>query len=95
MVGLLNVFFIVEMLHLFMHMDDWDFVYGVPLAIKALLWTPIVTTALTALVLWFAVRAWKRRMWSVWWRLHYGLIAAAGLAFVWFFVYWNLLGFHY
>jgi CubicO group peptidase (beta-lactamase class C family) len=93
--GLLNVFFIVEMLHLIMRMDDWDFVYGVPVAIKALLWIPIVTTALTALAVWFAVRAWKRRLWCVWGRLHYGLIAAAGLAFVWFFVYWNLLGFRY
>ena len=93
--GLLNVFFIVEMLHLLIRMDDWEFVYGVPAAIKALLWIPIVTTILTALALWFAVRAWKRRMWSVWGRLHYSLIAAAALAFVWFFVYWNLLGFHY
>ena len=93
--GLLNVFFIVEMLHLLTRMDDWDFVYGVPASIKALLWIPIVTTVLTALVVWFAVRAWKGRLWSMWGRLHYSLTAAAGLAFVWFFAYWNLLGFHY
>ena len=93
--GLLNVFFIVEMLHLLTRMDDWDFVYGVPPKIMALLWIPIVTTVLTGVVLFFALRAWRRRMWSKWGRVHYSLIAVAGLAFVWFFVYWNLLGFHY
>ncbi|HXH50580.1 MAG TPA: serine hydrolase domain-containing protein [Terriglobia bacterium] len=93
--GILNVFFIVEMLHVLTRMDDWDFVYGVPPAIKALLWIPILTTVLAAIVLYFAAREWKRQSWSVWSRVHYSVIAAAGLVFVWFFVYWNLLGFHY
>ena len=93
--GVLNVFFIVEMLHLLTRMDDWDFVYGVPPAIKALLWIPILTTLLALVVLLFAVWAWRSRLWSVWDRLHYSVVAAAGLIFAWFFVYWNLLGFRY
>jgi CubicO group peptidase (beta-lactamase class C family) len=93
--GALNVFFIVEMLHVLARMDGWDFVYGVPPAIKALLWIPIITTVLAAIVLCFAARAWKRQSWSVWGRVHYTVVAAAGLAFVWFFIYWNILGFHY
>jgi CubicO group peptidase (beta-lactamase class C family) len=93
--GVLNVFFIVEMLHLLTKMDDWDFVYGVPVDIKALLWIPFVTTALAAAVSGFAVWAWKQRSWSVWGRIHYSATAAAALAFVWFFIYWNLLGFRY
>jgi CubicO group peptidase (beta-lactamase class C family) len=93
--GVLNVFFIVQMLHLLTRMDDWDFVYGVPPEIKTLLLIPIVTTLLAAAVLGFAVWTWKSRSWSVWARLHYSTVAAAGLIFVWFFVYWNLLGFHY
>lgn len=93
--GVLNVVFIVEMLHLLTRMDDWNFVYGVPTAIKALLWIPILTTALAAVVLYFAVRAWSSQTWSAWDRLHYSVISAAGLVFVWFFVYWNLLGFRY
>ena len=93
--GLLNVFFILEMLHLLARMDDWDFVYGVPPAIKALLWIPIATTLLGAAVAWFAARAWQKRSWSLWGRLHYSLVAAAALSFIWFFAYWNLLGFHY
>jgi CubicO group peptidase (beta-lactamase class C family) len=93
--GALNVFFIVEMLHVLTRMDDWDFVYGVPPAIKGLLWIPILTTVLAAIVLYFAGREWKRQSWSAWARVHYSVIAAAGLVFVWFFVYWNLLGFRY
>jgi CubicO group peptidase (beta-lactamase class C family) len=93
--GMLNIFFIVEMLHLLTRMDGWDFVYGVPPAIKALLWIPMVTTLLASVVLLFAVWVWRRRLWSVWSRLHYSAVATAALAFIWFFVYWNLLGFHY
>lgn len=93
--GVLNVVFTVEMLHLLTRMDDWNFVYGVPTAIKALLWIPILTTALASVVLYFAVRAWSSQMWSAWDRVHYSAISAAGLVFVWFFLYWNLLGFRY
>lgn len=93
--GVLDVFFIVEMLHLLTQMDDWVFVYGVPPDIKALLWIPIVTTALAAAMVWFAIWAWKRRLWTVWGRIHYSLIATTALVFIWFFNYWNLLGFHY
>lgn len=93
--GVLDVFFVVEMLHLLVLMDDWDFVYGVPAEIKALLRIPLVTTALAAVVLCLAACAWKKRWWSVWGRVHYTVVAVAGLVFVWFFAYWNLLGFHY
>lgn len=93
--GILNSFFIVEMLHLLTRMDDWDFVYGVPAVIKALLWIPIFTTVLSVVVLCFTVRAWRGQWWSVWGRVHYSAISAAGLVFIWFYVYWNLLGFHY
>jgi CubicO group peptidase (beta-lactamase class C family) len=93
--AVLNVFFIVELLHLLVLMDDWDFVYGVPPKIKALLWIPLVTTALAAAVFCLAGWAWKKRWWSVWNRVHYSLVAVAAFVFVWFFAYWNLLGFHY
>jgi CubicO group peptidase (beta-lactamase class C family) len=93
--GGLNVLFILEMLHVLTRMDEWDFVYGIPPAIKVLLWIPIITTVLAAIVLCFAVRAWKRQSWSLWGRVHYSVIATAGLIFIWFFTYWNLLGFHY
>jgi CubicO group peptidase (beta-lactamase class C family) len=93
--GVLNVVFIVEMLHLLTRMDDWNFVYGVPTAIKALLWIPILTSVLAVVVLYFAVRAWSSQSWPLWDRVHYSVISVASLVFVWFFAYWNLLGFRY
>lgn len=74
---------------------DWDLIRGVPPQIKALLWIPTVTTALDAAVVGFAVWAWKKYSWSVWGRIHYSAVATAALVFIWFFVYWNLLGFRY
>jgi hypothetical protein len=41
---MLNVSFIVMMLHGLKQMDDWVFVYGVPSGIRALLWIPVITT---------------------------------------------------
>ena len=37
------------------------------------------------------VRAWMRHYWGVAARVHYTLVVLAGLAFVWFLYYWNLL----
>ncbi len=93
--GVLDVFFVVELLHIFTRIDDWDFVYGVPPDVKALLWIPIVTTLLAVGVFGFALWAWEKRSWSVWGRIYYSVIAAAALLFIWFFNYWNLLGFRY
>lgn len=45
---------------------------------------PIVLVGLTVLV-------WRERTWGIIGRLHYTLIMAAGLAFLWFEVSWNLL----
>jgi hypothetical protein len=50
---------------------------------------------LAGAVVCFAVWAWKNRSWSLWGRFHYSVVAASALAFIWFFVHWNLLGFHY
>lgn len=93
--AILNVFFIVELLHLLNGMDDWNFVYGVPAGIKALLWIPIITTVLASVVVWYAFRIWKDRWGPMCGRVHYSVIAGAAVMFVWFFVYWNLLGFLY
>jgi hypothetical protein len=37
--------------------------------------------------------AWKNRYWRVTGRLHYTLVALAGIGFTWFLHYWNLLTF--
>jgi hypothetical protein len=59
----------------------------------ALLVLPLLTAALTAVLLALAVMAWKNRYWSLVGRLHYTVITLAALGFVWLANYWNLLGF--
>lgn len=64
----------------------------IPGYLNALLVIPLLTAILAFVLLAQAVQAWRRRWWSLAARLHYSLLAAAGLLFVWFASYWNLLG---
>ena len=69
--------------------------YGVPASVVALLCVPLVTTAIAAVLLIFAVAAWSNRYWSLAARLHYTVATLGALAFIPFLLYWNLLGFHF
>ena len=71
--------------------DQVEFLYGDPplLRVVEVLPLPIVALALGALA--FTVPVWGRRYWGVAGRVHYTLVAASGLAFIWFLYYWNLL----
>jgi hypothetical protein len=69
--------------------------YGVPPSLQALLALPLLGAALALAVAACAGVAWARRDWGVLGRVHYTLVALAGLAFVWWTAYWNLLGFRF
>ena len=49
---------------------------------------------LTAMV-WLSIRAWTRKFWNFAGRIHFSLVAVAGLALLGWFYHSNLLGFHY
>lgn len=68
-----------------------ELVYGDPPLLRAMQVLPLLIIALAAAALAFTVVVWRRRYWGVAGRVHYTLVAAAGLAFVWFLYYWNLL----
>ncbi len=87
--------FLVVWLRAIRRTDLWEFTYGAPPVFRALLFIPPLVTGLTAGSAYFAVLAWKKHYWSKLGRLHYTLVAGCGLCFVWFLVYWNLLGFRY
>jgi hypothetical protein len=69
---------------------SYSVAYGKSLALLVI---PILTTALSLVLLVFAALAWKDRYWSLVGRLHYTVVTLAALVFVWFANYWNLLGF--
>lgn len=41
------------------------------------------------------VLAWKDRYWTVVRRIHFTLFGVLAIGYVWFYYYWNILGFQY
>lgn len=68
-----------------------EFSYRNPLLLRPEQVLPLLIVALAAGALAFTVVVWRRHYWGVAGRVHYTLVALAGLAFVWFLYYWNLL----
>lgn len=68
--------------------------YGIPAWVTALLVLPIMTTLLTAAMVSLTPWIWTKRLWTLPRRLHYTVIMLAGVAFIPFLLFWNLLGFH-
>jgi hypothetical protein len=73
--------------------DPEQVVYGTPREVEYLLLVPQVCVGLASITLLCSVVAWSRGYWRFSGRVHYTLVAFAGLGFVWFLYYWNLLKF--
>jgi hypothetical protein len=58
---------------------------------RLITWLWAINLPAVAALLIFTLLAWKDRYWSPAWRIHYTLVAVAGLALVWFLANWNLL----
>jgi len=65
----------------------------VPPYMVALLVIPLIAVPLALFVLAYALLSWRNHYGSLLGRIQTSLVALAGLAFVWFTWYWNLLGF--
>ncbi|UCF06310.1 MAG: beta-lactamase family protein [bacterium] len=87
-----NLFFIAALLHI---TNRTNMVYGIPVSLKVLLVVPILTSVMAVLLLVYTALSWRGRYWGKAARIHYTLIAAAALSFIWFLNHWNLLGFHF
>jgi len=70
-------------------------VYGMTPEMIAMLWVPLAMIPLTAALLYWAARIWRRSQWSVSGRIYYSALAAASVAFLAFLAEWNLIGFRY
>ncbi len=85
------IFFVVAFLAVIHRLDLWHFAYGIPKQVGRLLVIPPLTVILVMAMIFFAIRAWAGRWWSVFDRLHYSVVALAGILWVWFVLYWRLL----
>jgi len=68
----------------------------VPLSLKIALIFPILATFAALYHLYQLGKVWHGRMFTgVWPRVRFSAVTLASLAMVWFYYYWNLLGFNY
>ena len=72
-----------------------EIVYGVPGLAYAGLTVALASPLLMIGVVTLAFLLWRKHYWRFTTRLHYTLVALAGVAFVWQLWYFNLLGFHF
>jgi len=70
-------------------------VFGVSMIYRIVLGVGVLSAVLTVGALIYSVLTWKRGYWGIAARVHYTLVTAAAVAFVWFLNYWNLLGWRF
>ena len=95
LISALNLVFLIGLGLALFQIDQWEFTYGLPSVVMALLVIPIVTTILTVGLPLFAGLAWINGYWSLIGRLYYSSLTLAELVFIWWLSYWNLLGFRF
>jgi CubicO group peptidase (beta-lactamase class C family) len=70
-----------------------DLIFAPPKGLYAVLTLPLLGVLLTALAAILAVRVWREGYWTRGSRLFHTAGVLAAIAFVWFLVHWNLLGY--
>jgi len=93
-VGALTLLFVIGAVILVQSAGE-ELFYGIPPAMTALLVLPILSSVLTIGVALSAVRIWRDASWTRFQRAHYTLFALFAVGLVWFYWYWNILGFQY
>jgi hypothetical protein len=73
--------------------DPDEIVFGLTPTIKILLAVTQVAAVLAALTVLGCLIAWRNRYWRFTGRLHYTVVALAGVLFIAWLHYWNLLTF--
>jgi hypothetical protein len=69
---------------------------GFPLAFKLWLILPIIATLASAYLAFRALVVWRKGLLAgVWARIRFSIVALCALFMVWFYWYWNILGFQY
>jgi CubicO group peptidase (beta-lactamase class C family) len=73
--------------------DPTEIVFGISPHLKLVLLVPQVCAVLSGLSIFACMIAWLHGYWYFPERLHFTLVALAGIALTWFLHYWNLLNF--
>jgi len=77
-----------------MHASAMDqMIYGYPSGIRLVLTLPLISIAFLIASVVYMVQAWRKRYWSGCARIHFTLVVVAGVCFLWFLDFWNLVGY--
>jgi hypothetical protein len=88
-----NLAFLVGLLWLLG--NPLELLRGVPPLMVTLLVLPVVSGALTLIMMIVTFFAWRGGYWGMAARLHFSLVTLAALAFLWELNFWNLLGWRF
>jgi hypothetical protein len=77
--------------YLFALRDLQEVAFGLTPLMKGMLTATQFFAGLVALTLIGSMIAWRKGYWRIAGRLHYSLVALAGIGYTWFLYYWNLL----
>ena len=74
---------------------DKLFSVGVTPLMKFWLLFPILATIAGGYQIYQSVIVWKNNYWGIWKRIRFSIISLCCLFMIWFYYYWNILGFNY
>ena len=74
---------------------DKLFSVGVTPLMKFWLLFPILATIAGGYQIYQAVIVWKNNYWGIWKRIRFSIISLCCLFMIWFYYYWNILGYNY
>lgn len=95
LIGGLNLCFLLGMLLVMLNINYWEFFFGMPAVVIALLYLPIFSAGMTTCLPIVGLITWQDKSWSVAERLHYLLTILASGIFIFLLNYWNFLGFRF
>lgn len=88
------LFFVFLFLSLANGVDDM--IFEIPMSIKIALWFALLATAAVIIQFLYLFKVWQHKAFkNTLARIRYSFVTLSGLYMVWFFYYWNLLGFNY
>jgi len=87
--SLLNLGFLVGMGIIFIGIDQWKILYGIPLELKLVLTMPIIACLFAIRLAYQLVKEWKKVKSKIW----LVILMLFTVGFIPFLHYWNLLGF--
>jgi len=88
--AMLNIIFVAGIVYL-ISTNPYELLYGIPGSFRVLLTLPLITAALSIILVFFTVNLWRSHYWTLAGRIYYTLVTLSALAFIPFLIYWNLL----